>query len=56
MSKDKNDGTVASYGLGIEYDAGTPDKWVLRGDLARTEVDDDGDAVNMATASVVRKF
>ena len=53
---DKNSDSDAFYGLGFEYDIGVGDKWVLRGDIAQTEVDDDGDTVNMGSVSAVRKF
>ena len=56
VSVDKNDGTDAHYGLGFEYDIGTPDKWILRGDVARTEVDDDGNGTNMANLTFAWKF
>ncbi|MGI9343688.1 MAG: outer membrane beta-barrel protein [Gammaproteobacteria bacterium] len=56
VSVDKNDGTDAYYGLGFEYDIGTPDKWIVRGDVARTEIDDDGNGTNIASVSFSRKF
>ncbi len=56
VSSESDSGSDAYYGVGFEYDVGTPDKWVIRGDIAQTEVDDDGDTVNMLSASAVRKF
>lgn len=56
VSIDKNSDSDAFYGLGFEYDVGVGDKWVLRGDVARTKVDDDHDDVNMGSVSAVRKF
>ena len=56
VSVDKNSRSDAYYGAGFEYDLGVKDKWVLHGDFAQTEVDDDGDTVNMGSVSAVRRF
>jgi OOP family OmpA-OmpF porin len=53
---DENSGTDAVYGAGVEYDPGQKDKWVWRAEVARTEVDDDGDKVDTASAALVYNF
>jgi hypothetical protein len=49
-------GTDAYYGVGVEYDIGTEEKWIIRGDVTRTEVDDDGLPVSSASVGAYRRF
>lgn len=55
-SVDKDSGTNAIYGIGVEYDVGVDNKWVWRGDVMQTKVDHDRDTVNTAGMSLIRKF
>lgn len=53
---DKNSGEDAYFGGGVDWDLGEKDKWHLRGEVAQTEVDKDGDKVNMLSAGAYRDF
>lgn len=55
-STDEDSGGDVRYGAGFECDIGEKDKWVLRGELARTEVDNDADAASTATIGMSRRF
>lgn len=49
-------GTDALYGVGVEYDIGVEEKWTIRGDITRTEVDNDGLPVTTAAAGAYWQF
>ncbi|MDQ7008270.1 MAG: outer membrane beta-barrel protein [Acidobacteriota bacterium] len=55
-SVDRNSGTDAVYGVGAEYDPGNRNDIVLRAEVGKTKVDDDGDSVTAVTAAVLYEF
>jgi Outer membrane protein beta-barrel domain len=56
VSTDKNSGGDVRYGAGLQYDLGAKDYWVVDMEVAKTDVDDDGDGVATATLGMSRKF
>ncbi|MCU0224799.1 MAG: outer membrane beta-barrel protein [Acidobacteria bacterium] len=56
VSTDEDSGTDISYGLGAEWDPGNPDDVVLRGEVDRTEVDDDQLPDTTVTVGMVWQF
>lgn len=55
-STDKDSGGDVRYGGGLEFDIGKKDLWVVDMEVARTDVDHDGDTVTSASLGVARRF
>lgn len=56
VSTQEDSGTDVTYGLGVEWDPGNPDDVVLRGEIDRTQVDDDELPNTTATVGMVWQF
>lgn len=55
-STDEDSGGDVRYGAGLQYDLGAKDYWVVDMEVAKTDVDHDGDGVATASLGMSRKF